>query len=67
MMFRFITIRMQLDKGKSNLKGGQLYMEKYEVPEMEIVEFDSEIAVTASVCGGQSIDLETETVPIGGG
>lgn len=64
-MFRFITIRMQLDKGKSNLKGGQLYMEKYEVPEMEIVEFDSEIAVTASVCGGQPIYIETEAVPIG--
>ena len=64
-MFRFITIRMQLDKGKSNMKGGQLYMEKYEVPEMEIVEFDSEIAVTASVCGGQ-LDPETETIPIEG-
>ena len=64
-MLRFITIRMQLDKGKSNLKGGQLYMEKYEVPEMEIVEFDSEIAVTASVCGGQ-FDTEAETLPIGG-
>lgn len=68
MMFRFITIRMQLDKGKSNLKGGQLYMEKYEVPEMEIVEFDSEITavMVSGGCGGQTCPTEVGEIPIQG-
>lgn len=37
-------------------------MEKYEAPVMEIVEFDSEIAVMASLCGSAS--TETQDIPI---
>ena len=56
----FITIRMQLDGEKQLERRPALKRSARD----GIVEFDSEIAVTAT-CGGQ-LDPETETVPIGG-
>lgn len=39
-------------------------MEKYEAPEMEIIEFGSEAVVTTSGYGGQTCPTETESIPI---
>ena len=43
-------------------------MEKYEVPEMEIVEFDSDITavMVSGGCGGQTCPTEVGEIPIQG-
>ena len=50
--------------GKSILKGGWLSMEKYEAPEMEIIEFGSEVVIATSVCPGEPLLEETESIGI---